>query len=402
MVISTKTVKKGNKYLYFSYYDQKAKKKIEEYCGPANDPEAKKKADTLKRDFIRNQISTLQDQLVEYEPQKDKTDSRRNNAKAHLGIRNRLYPQTKQALDIINNATLYEPEVYYKSSEKMSEVPDESVQLIVTSPPYNVGKEYGKHDDNMEFEEYRSLLNRVWLECKRVLCKGGRIAVNVANTGRRPYTPLDAMIIDQLSKLGLLMRGEIIWDKGASVGISTAWGSWRRASNPTLRDVNEHIMVFSKDELPDIETEHERIVVFSKDSYKLSSKNTISTITASEFTEYTKSIWRFPTANPINSHPAPFPDELPKRLIQLYTFLGDTVLDPFLGSGTTCRVAKAWGRKSIGYEIDESYRPIIEARIAEAEKLAIPLESFMTDNGQNIDDYDIVQTPRSSETNSSS
>ncbi|MDG7044201.1 MAG: site-specific DNA-methyltransferase [Nitrososphaerota archaeon] len=344
----------------------------------------------------------LENQLSGFNLRVDSPENRLRLVKPSTRVQTRLNPQTKEALDILRHARVYEPEIFYKSSENMSEVPNESVQLIVTSPPYNVGKEYGKHDDKMDVEAYYSLLNRVWVECKRVLCKGGRIAVNVANTGRQPYIPLNSIIINQLLSLGFHMRGEIIWDKGASVGISTAWGSWRKASNPTLRDVNEFIMLFTKDEIPLVESEHEHIVVFSKDAYRLSSRNNISTITANEFTEYTKSIWRFPTSNPINGHPAPFPEELPKRLIQLYTFLGDTVLDPFLGSGTTCKVAKAWGRKSIGYEIDESYRPIIEKRIAEAEQLAIPLETFMTNNGQNIDDYEPFDTLRNSETNASS
>lgn len=295
------------------------------------------------------------------------------------------YQEAKAAYKILKESPVFEPEIYYKSSEQMTEVEDNSIQLIVTSPPYNVGKEYGAHDDSMELKDYRAFLDRVWKECKRVLCKGGRIAINVANIGRHPYFPLDSMIINQFKKYRLMMRGEIIWDKGPSVGVSTAWGSWRKPSNPTLRDVNEKIILFEKNKPQEIEAEHEHILVYSKGSYKLESENNIATITPYEFTEYTKSIWRFSTASPINNHPAPFPDELPKRLIQLYTYLSDTVLDPFLGSGTTCKVAKMLGRKSIGYEIDESYRPIIERRIGESRELAIPPDAFMPP--QNIDDF---------------
>jgi DNA modification methylase len=137
--------------------------------------------------------------------------------------------------------------IYCADCRAMREVDDGSVQLIVTSPPYNVGKDYAQHRDAMELHEYLAFLNDVWKECSRVLCRGGRLAVNIANTGRKPYVPLNAFITQQLIDLGLLMRGEIIWDKGPTVGISTAWGSFARASNPTLRDVHEYILVFSKE-----------------------------------------------------------------------------------------------------------------------------------------------------------
>jgi site-specific DNA-methyltransferase (adenine-specific) len=254
----------------------------------------------------------------------------------------------------------------------MTEVDDSLVQLVVTSPPYNVAKDYGMYNDKKVKEEYLELLNRVWIECKRKLCKGGRIAVNIADTWRQPYIPLHVDITQQLLDLGLLMRGLIYWDKGASVGVSTAWGSFRMASNPTLRDVGEHI------------------IIFCKDDYQLESKNSISTITPEQFTAYTQSVWKFSTADPKKEgHPAPFPDELPKRLIQLYTFLGDTVLDPFLGSGTTCKVAKAWGRQSIGYELDEGYKSVIEEKISSVKDLSIPLDSFTRNgNGKHyLDDY---------------
>ncbi|MFQ6054360.1 MAG: DNA-methyltransferase [Methanosarcinales archaeon] len=230
----------------------------------------------------------------------------------------------------------------------MEEVRDNSVQLIVTSPPYNVNIDYGLHNDNMALEEYlKDFLLPIWKECKRVLCKGGRIAVNVADVGRKPHIPLHVYITQQFLDLGLLMRGTIYWDKSVSAGVSTAWGSWRSASNPTLRDVGEYI------------------IVFCKDSYRLESENErFSTISAEEFTEFTKSVWRIKAASAKREgHPAPFPEEIPYRLIQLYTFVGDTVLDPFLGSGTTLKVAMSLGRRSIGYEINENYSSIIENKI---------------------------------------
>ncbi len=133
--------------------------------------------------------------------------------------------------------------VFCKDSEKMEELPNNSVHLVVTSPPYNVGKDY---DQDLDMNEYRSLLRRVFKETFRVLVHGGRACINIANLGRKPYIPLHSYIIQDMLELGFLMRGEIIWNKAASSGVSTAWGSWQSASNPTLRDVHEYVLVFSK------------------------------------------------------------------------------------------------------------------------------------------------------------
>ncbi|HSL45076.1 MAG TPA: site-specific DNA-methyltransferase, partial [Anaerolineales bacterium] len=133
--------------------------------------------------------------------------------------------------------------IFNCSSEEMKELPDCSVHLMVTSPPYNVGKEY---DNDLTLEEYLAFLMRVWKETYRVLVPGGRACINVANVGRKPYIPLHASIMKDMIDLGFLMRGEIIWEKGASASTSTAWGSWQSATNPTLRDTHEYILVFSK------------------------------------------------------------------------------------------------------------------------------------------------------------
>jgi modification methylase len=133
--------------------------------------------------------------------------------------------------------------IFCKSSERMEELPDCSVHLMVTSPPYNVGKEY---DDDLTLDEYRAFLKRVMAEVYRVLVPGGRACVNLANLGRRPYLPLHAFIIQDMLELGFLMRGEIIWDKASSASPSTAWGSWCSPQNPTLRDTHEYILVFCK------------------------------------------------------------------------------------------------------------------------------------------------------------
>ena len=133
--------------------------------------------------------------------------------------------------------------IYCKSSENMDEIPDDSIHLMITSPPYNVGKEY---DDDLSLDEYLELLTSVFRQCYKKLVTGGRACINIANIGRKPYIPLHAMIIEIMLDLGFLMRGEIIWDKSASGGGSCAWGSWMSASNPVLRDYHEYILVFSK------------------------------------------------------------------------------------------------------------------------------------------------------------
>ena len=230
-------------------------------------------------------------------------------------------------------------------SRDMSLLPDESVHLMVTSPPYNVGKDY---DEDLALDEYRGLLKAVFREVHRKLVVGGRACVNVANIGRRPYIPLHSYIITDMQEIGFLMRGEIIWQKAASAGASTAWGSWLSATNPTLRDV------------------HEYILVFSKGSMRREGKDRESTIARDEFLAYTKSVWSFPTESAKRvGHPAPFPEELPYRLIQLYTFEGDVVLDPFCGSGTTCIAALKTGRHYVGFDINEDYVKLARERINE-------------------------------------
>jgi DNA modification methylase len=221
--------------------------------------------------------------------------------------------------------------IIHASSEQMSDLPDRCVNLMVTSPPYNVTKEY---DDNLSLREYLDLLRRVFAETRRVLVDGGRACINVANVGRKPYIPLSDHISQMMIELGFLMRGEIIWCKGAGAGVSMAWGSWQSASNPVLRDT------------------HEYILVFSKGAFRRSGKGKESTISRDQFMEWTKSVWTMsPESARKVKHPAPFPPELPQRLIQLYTFRDDVVLDPFMGSGTTALAALQSERSYVGYEL---------------------------------------------------
>ncbi|MCL4367803.1 MAG: site-specific DNA-methyltransferase [Actinobacteria bacterium] len=245
--------------------------------------------------------------------------------------------------------------IYCADSRHMRDVDDASVQLIVTSPPYNVGKAYEGYRDRREFKQYERLLLAVWKECIRVLCPGGRIAVNVANTNRTPYVPLNSIITDQLTDLGLLMRGEVIWNKGPSVGVSTAWGSFAAATNPVLRDVHEYIMIFSKG------------------SYAIARNGNGSGIENIDFVKWTQSVWDFPTESARRvGHPAPFPIELPRRLILLYSHIGDTVLDPFMGSGTTAVAAKEQDRHFIGYDVSRTYCTQARGRVRAMSVQSLP------------------------------
>jgi site-specific DNA-methyltransferase (adenine-specific) len=234
---------------------------------------------------------------------------------------------------------------YCKSSEVMGEIPDNSVHLMITSPPYNVGKEY---ENELTLDEYSQLLSGVFSEVYRKLVTGGRACINIANIGRKPYIPLHAMIIEIMLDIGFLMRGEIIWDKSASGGGSCAWGSWMSASNPVLRDYHEYILVFSKQSYSKSKSQPKR-----------------DTIQHDDFIDWTRSVWTFPAVNAKRiGHPAPFPVELPHRLINLYSYEGDVVLDPFCGSGTTAIAAIQNNRHYICYDIKQEYIDLSKKRIS--------------------------------------
>ncbi|RZD17557.1 MAG: site-specific DNA-methyltransferase [Candidatus Acididesulfobacter diazotrophicus] len=230
------------------------------------------------------------------------------------------------------------------SAENMKELPDNSVHLMITSPPYNVSKEY---DNDLSLKEYLQLLKNSFGETYRVLINGGRACINVANLGRKPYIPLSDYISTMMIDIGFNMRGEIIWNKAASASPSTAWGSWLSSTNPILRDIHEYILVFSKGD------------------YNRIGKGKQNTIIKEQFMEWTKSIWTMKAESARRiGHPAPFPEELPYRLIQLYSFKDDVILDPFMGSGTTAAAALKSERKFIGYDINQEYINLAERRIS--------------------------------------
>ncbi len=248
-----------------------------------------------------------------------------------------------------NNESTHKDLIFNKSAEKMDDLIDNCVSLTVTSPPYNVGK---LSDSDLSDDDYWKLIEQCFKEVYRVTESGGRLVINVANLGRKPYIPFSNMFTQIMLDLGFLMRGEIIWQKSKGANANFAWGSWLSASNPVIRDIHEYCLVFSKDGM---------------------SKGVkgVSTLEKEEFMDSTLSIWNI---NPARAkkigHPAPFPVELAERFINLYSYEKDLVLDPFIGSGTTAIAAQKLNRHYVGYEINDEYCELAETRIIESNKLA--------------------------------
>ena len=243
-----------------------------------------------------------------------------------------------------NNISKIRNQLFTKSSELMDELVDNCISLTITSPPYNIGKD---SDKDLTDDEYWKMITKVFEEVYRVTESGGRLVVNVANLGRKPYIPFSKFFIEIITEIGFLMRGEIIWQKSKGANANFAWGSWLSASNPVIRDI------------------HEYCLIFSKDSMKNSSKGK-STIEKEEFMESTLSIWNISPARAKKiGHPAPFPVELVKKFINLYSFKNNLILDPFMGSGSTAIASRMLDRDYIGYEINPEYVKIANKRIKE-------------------------------------
>lgn len=249
--------------------------------------------------------------------------------------------------------------IHHSDARDMGCVPANSVALVVTSPPYFAGKEYeltlGADGVPATYFEYLAMLRDVFEECRRVLEPGGRMAVNVANLGRRPFRSLAGDVTEILQDLGLLLRGEVVWWKGRAAGGSCAWGSFQNPANPVLRDVTERIVMASKDRfdraLGPIERQRRGLPA-------------TATISRDEFLEATTDLWEMPTESAARvGHPAPFPVALPQRVIDLYTYEGDVVLDPFMGAGSTAVAAVRTGRHYIGFDTDAAYVRLATERV---------------------------------------
>lgn len=234
-----------------------------------------------------------------------------------------------------------------------------SIDLIVTSPPYNVDIQYNSHRDDISYPEYLDF-TRAWLEkCYQFLREDGRICLNIPldkNKGGQQSVGADITTIAK--QIGYQYHSTIIWNEG-NISRRTAWGSWMSASAP---------FVIAPVEL---------IVVLYKKRWRKTSGSGISDITREEFMQWTNGVWVFSGESKKKiGHPAPFPIELPRRCIKLFSFVGDTVLDPFAGSGTTLIAAALLNRKGIGVEIDPYYCELAKKRIlssSEVRQHTLPL-----------------------------
>ena len=232
------------------------------------------------------------------------------------------------------------------SSENMQGIQDESVHLVITSPPYNCGIDYHEYKDRQSWSNYIETMRSIFKEIFRVLKNNGRVCINVANLDRYNekkgtfYKPLDYLFWSILTEIGFVQRGVHIWYKGSAANITTAWGSYQSSSNPSIRDT------------------HEMVLVFSKFAGSLDSNGSVSDLTKEEFHEFTKSVWTIP-AKSNKKHPAVFPAELVRRCMKLYSFPGQMILDPFAGSGTVAKAAKKINRCSISFELVPRFQELI-------------------------------------------
>lgn len=277
------------------------------------------------------------------------------------GFYGRFRPPTISDDDDVASAPVVD-RIWTGDSRAMDEIVDSSVALVVTSPPYFAGKSYetelGTGVVPASYVEYLEMLRDVLAECRRVLEPGGRLVVNVANLGRRPYRSLSSDVIGILQDdLGLLLRGEVIWQKQRGATGNCAWGSFRSPVNPVLRDVTERLVIASKGRFDRAKKPAQR------SRLGLPSDATIS---GDEFLEATLDVWEMPAESATRvGHPAPFPVALVERCIQMNTFAGDVVLDPFMGSGTTAVAALRTGRHFLGYDADPAYVELAESRVAD-------------------------------------
>jgi len=226
------------------------------------------------------------------------------------------------------------------AEEILAKIPSESIDIIITSPPYNFGHSYANDptEDTREWNDYFKKLFAIWKECYRVLKTGGRIAVNIQPLFS-DYVPTHHIISNQLLNLGFLWKAEILWDKSNYNAKYTAWGSWKSPSMPYLKYTWEFIEVFDKG------------------THKKPGNSEYIDITAEEFKKWVFGKWNFAPENRMKEfgHPAMFPEELPKRLLKLFSYKGDIVLDPFNGVGTTTFVAWKLKRRFIGIDISREY-----------------------------------------------
>jgi DNA modification methylase len=220
--------------------------------------------------------------------------------------------------------------------EVLGGLPSESVELAITSPPYNVRIPYRGYEDDLPPDEYLRWLREVWAELHRVLVPGGRFVLNVAPTSIKDFRPIHHDLSRDLRELGYIMRTEIIWYK-QTMGRRTAWGSWRSPSNPHIIPSWEYVLVFSKGQ------------------WRLEGDPRAVDITAREFETYSDGFWHIPPERKRHGHPAPFPEELIERLVKFYSYRGNVVVDMFGGTGTVAAVARRLGRHYLHIDSSADY-----------------------------------------------
>lgn len=256
--------------------------------------------------------------------------------------------------------TMTEHKIIFGDSRSLNQIKDKSVQLIITSPPYWQLKDYGTENQigfNDSYEEYINSLNLVWKECNRVLCDGCRLCINIGDQfarsvyyGRYKVIPIRTEIIRFCESLGMDYMGAIIWQKNTTMNTSgggAVMGSFPYPRNGILKIDYEFILIFKK---------------LGNAPKPTKQQKEQSVMTKEEWREYFSSHWNFNGVKQMG-HIAMFPEELPKRLIKMFSFVGETVLDPFAGSGTTSLAAKNLGRNSVGYEINRNFEPIIREKL---------------------------------------
>jgi len=228
--------------------------------------------------------------------------------------------------------------------EVLERLPDEVVELAITSPPYNVRIPYRGYTDDLPPEEYLRWLKGVWTSLHRVLVPGGRFVLNVAPTSIKNFRPIHHDLSRDLRDLGYIMRTEIIWYK-QTMGRRTAWGSWRSPSNPHIVPSWEYVLVFSKGQ------------------WRLPGDPNAVDISAREFERFSDGFWQIPPERRRNGHPAPFPEELIERLVKFYSYRGNLVLDMFGGTGTVAAVARRLGRHYLHIDASHDYCRIAADRV---------------------------------------
>ncbi len=240
---------------------------------------------------------------------------------------------------------------------EMAKIPDQSVHLTVTSPPYNLGVPYTGYDDAREYGEYRRWLKEVWREVFRVTVRGGRFALNTAPTSISNYHPIQIDLTNDAREVGFDFRTQLIWYKQNMTAKRTAWGSFRRPSHP-------HII-----------PSWEYVDVLQKYGPVLDGRKEDADITSKEFVEWSDGFWTIPpeSSRPTN-HPAPFPEQLVERLLKFYSFRGNTILDPFGGSGTVAAVAKRTGRPFIYIDQSEDYADFARKRLSKVTEVVVGAE----------------------------